>query len=165
MSKAQKIIILILAAALVAVSILAWVTLGREPDTVAGQFTAPALDPAALAGRPDVPAELGWSELPVREGYSVRVSGELAADGEGRVPVWFYSDGENQVWVKLRMLDGEGNVLGETGVLRPGEYVQAMTLSTVPKRTGPVTLVVVGYEPETYYSAGSVSLSTTLRIP
>lgn len=135
------------------------------PAPERGEFTPPPFDASAQAGRPEVDESMGWSELTVRAGYSVRVCGELDADGEGRVPVWFYSDGDNQVWVKLRMLDGEGNILGETGILRPGEYTQVITLDKAPERTCPVTLLVMGYEPETYYSAGSVSLSTTLRMP
>ena len=67
------------------------------------------------------------------------------------------------MWLKARILDGSGAVLGETGLLRPGEYVRAAALNTVPAQTVPVTVKIMAYEPETYYSAGSVLLQTQLR--
>ena len=39
-----------------------------------------------------------------------------------------------------------------------------MTLTTVPEQTVPVLLKIMAYEPDTYYSAGSVVLQTQLRV-
>ena len=39
-----------------------------------------------------------------------------------------------------------------------------MKLDTVPRETTAVTLKVMAYEPETYYSAGAASLRTVLQI-
>ena len=53
-----------------------------------------------------------------------------------------------------------GNIVGETGLVRPGEYVKEVSLSRrIPCGT-PVNLKIMGYEPETYKSAGAVTLST-----
>ena len=164
MSKAQKIIILILAAALVAVSIAAGVVLGREPETVAGEFTAPEFDPTAVAGEPVVPQELGWCELPLREGLTASVCGVLTAE-QGRVAVWLYNHPDSDCWLKLRLLDSRGNILGETGLLKPGEHVQYLNLDTVPRKDTAVVLKLMAYRPETYYSGGSAGLETTLMVP
>ena len=45
-------------------------------------------------------------------------------------------------------------------MLRPGEYVRAVALSRSLQTGEPVKLKIMGYEPETYYSAGSVVLNT-----
>jgi hypothetical protein len=70
---------------------------------------------------------------------------------------------DNQVWVKVKVIDADGNRLGETGLLRPGEYVESVQLST-DATSGLVTLHIMGYEPDTYYSAGSVDFETTLNM-
>lgn len=62
------------------------------------------------------------------------------------------------------MLDKDGKVLGETGLVKPGQYVQPLTLDTVPKQTETVKVKIMAYEPETYYSAGAASLNTKLTI-
>lgn len=132
-------------------------------ETVIAEFTAPEFDPNAVAGVPTVDENLGWAALNISEGYNVHVCGVLNADATGSLPVWFTSDADNTVWVKLRVLDEDGNVLGETGILKPGEYVERLQLKDVSSSCM-VTLQVMGYEPETYYSAGTVGLATNLVI-
>lgn len=127
----------------------------------AGTFTPPPFDPAAVQGTPTVEESLGWSELAVRDGYAVKVCGVLTARADGTLPVWLYSQPGNKVWVKLRILDAAGNRLGETGLLRPGEYVELVQLSS-DAASGAVTLHIMGYEPDTYYSAGAVDFQTVL---
>lgn len=139
-------------------------TSAQRQATTGGHFTPPAFESAAVTGVPEVDDKLGWAELSVREGYVVHVCGVLRADADGSVPVWFASDAGNDVWLKLRVCDEEDYVLGESGVLRPGEYVERVRLKSVPPADTPVVLYVMGYEPETYYSAGTVSLATTLEV-
>ena len=57
----------------------------------------------------------------------------------------------------------KGNILGETGLIRPGEYVKTITFDKkVPKVGDEITMKIMGYQPETYYSAGAVNLGTTI---
>lgn len=149
-------------AAVVAV-ILAVRTLPGKPETVRGDFTPPPFEPNAVYGVPEVDESLGWSEISVRPGYIAHVCGVLRTDGDGYAAVWFSSEEANEVWIKLRVKGPDGELLGETGILRPGEYVERIRLAD-GARSGAVTLLVMGYEPETYYSAGAVSLSTTLTV-
>ena len=60
------------------------------------------------------------------------------------------------------MLDENGNTLGETGLIKPGEYVQSVELDRVPKVGTPIVLKIMAYQPDTYYSEGAVSLNTTI---
>ncbi len=59
-------------------------------------------------------------------------------------------------------VEGEnGKLLGETGLIKPGEYVKSVKLNESPEAGSDIRLRIVAYEPETYYSAGSVVLNTT----
>ena len=62
--------------------------------------------------------------------------------------------------MKLRVLDETGTVLAETGLIRPGEYLQRVEFSQTPSPGEKLQLKIMAYEPETYFSAGSVVLNT-----
>lgn len=149
------------AACVVALLVLIAVALTSASDRTSG-FTPPPFDPAALSGIPEVDESLGWSELSLKPGYVAHVCGVLRANADETAEVWFSSDAENTVWMKLRMKNADGETIGETGILKPGEYVEKIKLTSTDP--GEVTLEIMGYEPETYYSAGSVSLKTTLTL-
>ena len=50
--------------------------------------------------------------------------------------------------------------MGETGLIKPGEYVRSVVFSKVPLAGVEISLRVMSYEPETYYSKGEVTLQT-----
>lgn len=135
-----------------------------QAQAVYADFAAPPHEENAVVGIPSVDETLGWSSLEVQTGYIVHVCGVLKADENGVLPVYFSSDADNVVWVKLRVIDEAGNRLGETGLLYSGEYVEALQLNE-NAASGTVTLQIMGYEPESYYSAGTVGLMTELVMP
>ena len=129
--------------------------------TPVGEFTPPPFDPSAKQGEPSLPPDSGWEMLDAKA-YAVGVDGKLKWL-DGKVDVWLTNPQSNSVWLKVRILDAEGNILGESGLTRPGEYVQSVTITQKPASDEPVTLKVMAYEPETYYSAGAVNLNTSIR--
>ena len=161
----QTLVVCLLGAAcVVALIVLIFVvarTSAQKQTPGVGKFTPPPFESAAVSGVPEVDDTLGWSELAVRKGYVVHVCGVLRADADGTVAVWFSSDIDNEIWLKLRLKNADGEILGETGLLKPGEYVEKLQLNDKAK-DGEVILYVMGYEPDTYYSAGAVSMSTHL---
>ncbi len=130
-----------------------------EPETVT--FTPPTFDENAVQGTPNVPENLGWSEVDAQV-YKASICGILTVE-DGRADVWFTNPENNTVWLKLRLLDANGDTLGETGLIRPGEYVQSVVFETIPEVGDSIGLKLMAYEPETYYSAGSVTLNTTVK--
>lgn len=143
--------------------VLAAVLLVRESRTEQSGFQPPPFETAAVSGTPEVPEELGYSPVEAPDAFTAYVCGKPLAEN-GRVSVYFYSPADNTAWLKLRLLDNTGNILGETGLLRPGEYVKDIELNAPPKNGGAVTLKIMAYEPETYYSLGAVSLKTTIQV-
>lgn len=123
-------------------------------------FVPPPFDPNAQTGIPEVPKELGWSELDAKV-FRVSVCGVIAPN-ETMADIWLTNPEDNDVWLKLRILAPDGKILGETGLIKQGEYVQSIILNTVPSTGSPIILKIMAYEPETYYSAGSVSINTSV---
>ena len=126
------------------------------------QFVPPAFDPAAVAGDHGVAEGTnGYSVLDARGVYKVGVCGVVKIV-ENKADVWFTSPAENTVWLKLRVQDKQtGKILGETGLIKPGEYVQSITFFEAPAAGTSIVLRVMSYEPDTYYSKGEVTLNTT----
>lgn len=142
-----------------AVMVIALVAGGKQNQA---EYTPPPFESDAVAGTPEVPESLGYSS-PYQEGmgYRFSVCGNVTMDGSSAV-VYFTNPAGNSVWIKLRVMDKDGNLLGETGLLKSGEYVKNVELTgNLPVGT-PVKLKIMGYEPETYFSAGSATLNTAI---
>lgn len=168
MSKRQICILCILAVLIVAAVIAAaCINAGREPERIVGEFTPPAFAQNAAVGTPDpsVVNKLPYGSLTLSETISVSMVSTLTVDENGEVEVWFTAPATNKGWVMLRLMDEQGNLLGETGLLKPGQYVQTITLDSVPKKSGMILARILTYEPDTYYSMGSASAQVALNVP
>lgn len=122
-------------------------------------FVPPAFEAQAVSGLPEVPPE-HWSQVSGGSlGFSVHVCGQFPVR-DGAAQLWFCNDSSNTVWMKVRILDAQNGILGESGLLRPGEYVQWVMLCRIPQSGERLALKIMAYEPDTYHSAGTVTLYT-----
>lgn len=120
---------------LAAVCILALAGMGYTL-TVTGQknggqaaFVPPPFETEAREGEPEVTEELvklGYGSLDVKD-YQISVCGAPELEG-GRAILYLTNPETNRVWLKVRILDAAGRVLGESGLLRPGEYTESVEL-------------------------------------
>ena len=124
-------------------------------------FTPPPFDPAAQTGTPDVPKSAEYGDLDAGD-FKFYAAGNLTAKN-GKTDIWLTNPEENNIWLKVRLLDKDENVLGESDLIRPGEYVQSIALDNTPQDTISVTLKIMAYEPSTYRSAGAIALNTELK--
>lgn len=167
MSKKEVSILCVLAALILGAVIAAvCIRAGREPERIVEEFTPPNFAQNAVDGAPasgDV-SGLPYGTLSLTAEISVSMVSEFHVNGEGEAEVWFTAPATNRCWVMLRLLDADGNVIGETGLLKPGQYVHTLKLNAVPKKDGPVVARILTYEPDTYYSLGSANANVMLRV-
>lgn len=159
-SNQQSSVALIAVAGLCILSLLVMTAVLLFKNPVQSAFTPPPFEPAAQQGAPDVPAGLVWGELDAGA-FKASVCASLPVQ-ENSAQVWFTSPAENTVWLKLRLLDAQGNILGETGLLHPGEYVRDVTLKTTLSPDMTVAMRLMAYEPQTYRSAGAVTVNAKI---
>lgn len=163
MGKTEKIILIILVIAIIIAGI-AVLTDSRSDNVIVDDFKAPSFEGEAILGVPEnVETSLRYSELAIKEGFVVSMCVDPIVEGS-KATVYFTSDAENTVWVRLQLLDEKGNLLGESGVLRPGEYVAKIALTDVPKKDELVVAKILSYEVDTYYSQGSATAQVMLHI-
>ena len=124
-------------------------------------FTPPPFDPAAQTGTPDVPESAGYGELDAGD-FKFYAAGNLTAKN-GKPDIWLTNPEENNIWLKVRLLDKDENILGESGLIKPGEYIQSIELDEIPQGISSVTLKIMAYAPDTYQSAGAIALTTDLK--
>lgn len=165
MDKAQKITVAVFAAliclALVALIIVAvW-----RGNNTQGSFEAPEFDPSAVSGTPEsVDENSRYNSLNLGDAYTVSMCSILTLNN-GSVDLYFTSPEVNTVWLSASIYDKQGNLLGETGLIKPGEYVKSVKLSTPPTASTEVVLKIRSYEPETYYSRGTASGIVYINVP
>lgn len=157
----NKLIKYLAIACMIAVALMV-ISLSFTDDGDKVVFTPPPFEEKAVIGKPNVAKELGYSlfsrdDIP----YSFLICGRVTADKTSGI-VYFTNPNENNCWLRLRVLDEEGSMLGQTGILRPGEYVERVPLFHSIDNGTEITLKIMGYEPDTYYSLGSIQINTTV---
>lgn len=137
--------------------VLSLVLNSRAPEPEA--FVPPPFEAAAEAGIPEA-ADPSWTQI-YRDGmsFSSHVCGKVRLK-EDSADLFFTNDSGNEVWLKLRVLDEKDRILAETGLLKPDTYVKTVHFTKVPKNGEKIKLKIMAYEPDTYYSAGAVTLNT-----
>ena len=123
-------------------------------------FVQPEFETSAQQGIPEVPSELGWSEL-YQDGmpFSARICGAVHVEN-GAAKLYFTNTTPSDVWIMLKIFDEDGNILGQTGLIRPDEYIENVGLIKTPEEGTSIDMKIMAYEPDTYYSLGAVNLST-----
>ncbi len=134
------------------------------PDGTQPPFVPPQFDAAAVDGTPNVPEDLGWYEV-YKTGMSFKASvcGEIRIQN-GTAKVYFTSPEENTLWLKLRIYNAKGDILGETGLIKPGQYLSDITFDILPEDGEKIVLKLMSYQPGTYHSGGSVTLNTVAQL-
>lgn len=159
--KMKKAVIPVLVILCVLSVIVMCFALNRQSEERA-PFVPPNFDEQAQEGTPEVPKELGWSEL-YQDGmtYKVGLCGNIIDKG-GFAEIYFSNSKDNNVWLKLRVLDQQNRIIGETGLIKPNEYVKTIKFDAAIPSDAKVKLKVMAYQPETYYSEGSIVLNTRI---
>lgn len=162
--KNNKLIIPILSAVCVlSLSLMIFALCRTAPINTITEFVPPEFDANAVEGIPDVPEKYGWSEI-YQDGMNFRVSiNKKIINTKNQADVYLYNNEDNNVWLKLRILDEEGDIIGESGLIKSGEYIKTVTLTESVYDGQKVKLKIMSYQPETYYSEGSIILNTNIQ--
>ena len=162
--KDKKLIIPILSiVCIISLCFMVFVLFRTAPASTNAEFVPPEFDINAESGIPEVPEEYGWSEI-YQDGMNFRVGiNKKIINTNNQADVYLYNNESNSVWLKLRVLDEDGRILGETGLIKPGEYIKTVTFTTSVYDGEKVKLKIMSYQPETYYSEGSIILNTNIQ--
>ena len=160
MEKQQKIVILILGTLLLLLIVALCVGIALQNRPVYGEFVPPAWESNAVSGMPSEPLPPNFGSMTVDQGFVLAMSATPRLRGND-LDLYFTSPDSNTVWLRVRIYDANGQMLYESGLLKPGEHLPTVTLSAVP--TGNTVVAdILSYEPETYYSRGTAKAELLL---
>lgn len=120
------------------------------------------MESGAQEGTPQVPEEEQYAHVLVTDGFELDICGNPKIEGK---KVYFYptNPAGNDVWFKVAVLDRDGERIGESGILKQGQYTEYIELERVVEEETEVSLKVIAYEPGEYTSRGSITLETVLK--
>ena len=76
------------------------------------------------------------------------------------INLYFANDTANDVWLLVKVSNSKGWVAGETGLIKPGEYVKEIKGDF--EKGENIKIQVFSYKPELYYSSGTFVLNTVV---
>ena len=162
MNKKEKIILAVLGVLVLAAAITVAVLAGnRQPQYVQGQFTPPPFAEGTVVGTPEnLDPALGYGTLNL-DGSAVSLCANTTIVN-GKAQLYLTNAADNIGWVRIKLYSADGTQLGQSGLVRPGEYIRWIDLDTVPGSAGLAVIKIMLYEPETYYSLGSATAQVML---
>ena len=163
MDKGQKRIIAVLAALLVIVLVGVFIGLLTQ-DPIRGEFVPPTFEENA---KTEFSAPIDEKAAYTPFSIPNEFMGALCANvfvKDGKAELYFTSFEGNAVWARVILYNENGKAIGESGLIQAGEHIDAIPLSKIPRNNSKLSVKVLLYEPDTYFSRGSCSLSVNLIV-
>lgn len=160
--KLQKIVLAVMTLICCAAIAIAY-NFRAKPHEV--EYTPPSFENEAIEGAPEAGelAAYGTMEIPLSSG-SCKVSMDAAPKlNDQNLEVYFTNEAGNDVWLKLIIYDAQGDVVGESGILRSGEYVKSVVLNEAVADGEKLGAKILTYEADTYYSLGAAGATILVR--
>ncbi len=163
MDRNEKIILSVVGALLAAAIIATVAVFFATRQKTVNLFTPPDIEINAVQGTPDtIDENSAYQKVMMSEEFQFSMCLCPAYKG-GAVEIYYTSYATNTVNSLVKLYDGEGNLVGESGLIRPGYYLKSILVSDLPADSV-VTAKILSYEPETYYSMGTASGKLSLRV-
>ena len=128
-----------------------------------GQFIIPEVEKKAILGMPDdIPEEYMYQEVKVNDDYIVYLC-SIPTVKDNKLTIYFTSVKTNKGLIRIKVLDSKNNIIGESGLLNPNSYVKEILLSNDLYDNEIITIKVMNYEKDTYYSLGEIKLDLFIK--
>ena len=164
MEKTHKIILSVLAVALVGIIIsCVIVSQSDSKKQISPVFSAPAFDSnAAVVSVDDIPQSAEYKSLTIKENFKISIA-RVVLIKDNVAEVYFTSDSGNAAWLKIEVLSADGKICyGESGLLKQGETLEKITLNSNPEGNE-LIIKILSYEPDTYYSLGTATVKVKTK--
>ena len=132
-----------------------------ESSIYIAPFSAPDFDAGAVLGEPENIDEPSYQIMEM-EGFSFKVFGEPHIENDELV-LCLTNLEKNPAWMKTRIYDENGNILGESGIVKIGEYLRSVHMNAPVSAGQNVVVKMLFYEPETYMSMGTFNLKLVCK--
>lgn len=152
--KKNKVIVILFVILIVLISIIILLSVSINKRN---KFIRPNFDKKVSV----IPKEIDYesSVIEIRKGYSIYIN-SVPTVKDNELAVNFVSMDENDIWIKIRILDNNKQIIGESGLVKPGEFLESVKLNRKLKSKEDIIYEIIGYEIDSYLSAGTIRLNT-----
>lgn len=160
LDKRQKLIIKVLICIVLIICIIS-IIIFFSGDNIKkiSRFHIPNIEENAINGKPvNIPKEYIYQEAKVNDNYIVYLCAAPVFKNK-ILTIYFTSSEVNKGLIKIRVLDSQKNIIGESGLINPNSYIKDIKLNKEINDKEMITIKVMHYEKETYYSLGEIMLS------
>lgn len=127
-------------------------------------FVAPEWEQSAQTGIPEPEKGMGYESITAPTGFSASLCGTMYQQEDGSLLIYLTNPENNDTNIQCRIQSGDGTLLYQSGVLKPGEYLECMKLLTkIPNEAIPIKIEIYGFEKDTWYSKGTITLDNVLQ--
>lgn len=164
MNRKEKKIIKILSILFIAVfSATSVILINKDKIVRKNKFVAPPMDMNAVAGSPsDIDDNLTYQEISVKDEYTVYLCATPKTNNN-KLTIYFTSSKKNKDLLKIRILDENNSLLGESNLIEPNSYIKEIGINRELEDNELITIKVMSYEKDTYYSNGSFKLNVFVK--
>lgn len=164
LDKEQQMIIkiLIVIVSIICISFII-ILFNKDKFVKKSQFVIPELEQNSITGKPSSASKkCMYKEAKVNDEYIVYLCA-IPTFKDNILTIYFTSDEVNKGLIKIKVLDSDNNVIGESGLINPNSYIKNIKLNKELKNKERITIKVMHYEKETYYSLGGIKLDLFVR--
>lgn len=127
------------------------------------EFVVPQLENSSIKGKPeDVDETLSYQEMSIKEDYVVYICA-TPKEENGKLILYFTSSEKNVSLLKIRVFDSDNKLIGESGLIEPNSYIKEITLNRNLNKNEGISIKVMSYQKDTYYSNGSFKLNVFIK--
>lgn len=128
-------------------------------------YSPPPWEENAVSGVPEPEESLNYGAIDMDGGFSFALAGTMYQQEDGSLLIYFTNPENSGVLMMCEICERDtGKTLYKSGLLSPGQYVGRLyPQGTLKNEAMKIEMKVYGFEPETYYSMGTITLENTLQ--
>lgn len=127
-------------------------------------FVPPEYEANARQGLPAPKDSLGFGSVTAPTGFSVGLCGTMYQQQDGSLMIYLTNPETNDVNIRCEIKNKDGTLLYESGVLTPNKFIERLYPVTKFKNEAmEIQVLIYGYEPDTWYSKGTIILENVLQ--
>ena len=123
-------------------------------------YTKPDFDSKAITGVPSLTEEDDYKELSPEGLYNIYLSSTPNLISN-KLYLYFTNDESNNVYLKVKIYK-ENKLVGESGLVKPGEYIKYINVKNITKNDE-IIIKVLSYNKDSYYSEGTLELNMEIK--
>lgn len=131
-------------------------------DKKISEFKKPEFEEYAVNGRLENISKDEINSIKIDEKYIFELTSKLILEKNNELPIYLYSNENNDVYIKLEVYDKEGKCILKTGVIKPDQTLKSIYFDNI-NDDDEFIFKIKSYDSTSYYSRGVVKLKAKVQ--